>query len=101
MLRKRDVCNPADDDIEFVTLEGLLKSPIWLKFYPCFPRFDLFKSAYTLVGYVTFKKIKSALQGSNFNEKAEMATVLWNKRNDTDRFSQKWKATDVKNRFFR
>ena len=39
-----------------VSLRGLLKSPIWLKFYPCFPGFDLFKSAYTLVGYVTFKK---------------------------------------------
>ena len=50
---------------------GLFRSPIWLKFYPCFPGFDLFKSAYTLVGYVTFKKIKPTLQGSNFNGKAK------------------------------
>ena len=35
---------------------GLFRSPIWLKFYPCFPGFDLFKSDYNLVGYVTFKK---------------------------------------------
>ncbi len=54
---------------------GLFRSPIWLKFYPCFPGFDLFKSTYTLAGYVTFKKIKSALQGSNFNGKAEISTV--------------------------
>ncbi len=53
----------------------LFRSPIWLKFYPCFPRFDLFKSAYTLAGYVTFKKIKPALQGLNFNKKAKIETV--------------------------
>ena len=53
----------------------LLKSLIWLKFYPCFFGFDFFKSAYTLAGYVTFKKIKPALQGSNFNGKAEISTV--------------------------
>ncbi len=52
-------------------LVGLLKSPGWLKVYPCFSGFDLFKMDYTLVGYVTFKKIKSALQGSNFNGKAK------------------------------
>ena len=46
-----------------------------LKFYPCFFGFDFFKSAYTLVGYVTFKKIKPTLQGSNFNGKAEISTV--------------------------
>ncbi len=59
---------------DFQTL-GLFRSPIWLKFYPCFLGFEFFKSAYTLVGYVTFKKIKSALQGSNFNEKAKIETV--------------------------
>ncbi len=51
---------------------GLLKSLAFLlKFYPCFPGFDLFNSAYTLVGYVIFKKIKPALLGSNFNGKAK------------------------------
>ncbi len=54
---------------------GLLKSPIWLKFYPCFSEFDAFKSAYTLVGYVAFKKITPALKGSNFNGKAKIETV--------------------------
>ncbi len=54
---------------------GLFRSPGRLKFYPCFPEFDLFKSAYTLVGYVTFKKTKPALQGENFNGKAKVETV--------------------------
>ncbi len=44
---------------------GLLKSPIWLKFYLCFPGFDLFKNVYNLAGYVTLKKIKPTLQDSN------------------------------------